>query len=372
MRSDLGVREVRTGRDLARFVDLPYRLYRGDPCWAPPLRRDVRRQLSAGRNPFFAHGEVACFLAERGGRAAARAAAIVNRAHNEFHGDGTGFFGFFESREDAEAARAVLESCAQWLRARGMQAMRGPTSLSTNDECGLLVEGFQHRPTLLTPHNPPGYATLLEASGLAKVKDMYLYQHLVTALPERLVRGAHLVIRRQGVTLRALRKERMREDLGLLRGLYSSGWERNWGFVPMSEQEIDAMAAELTPIVEPELVVFIERAGETLAFAAAIPDMNEALRKNPGGRLFPGILRVLWAARSIRRVRILLLGIRPDVQGLGLDAPMFEWIWRKAGELGYEWGEAGWVLEDNAAMNNALLRFGFERYKTLRLFERAL
>ncbi len=372
MRADLAIREVRTRRDLARFVDLPYRLYRGDPCWTPPLRRDVRRQLSPRRNPFFRHGEAACFLAELDGRPAARAAAIVNRAHNQFHGDRTGFFGFFESSEDSAAATALLRHCAGWLRERGLQAMRGPTSFTTNDECGLLVEGFQHPPTLLTPHNPPGYAALLEAAGLSKVKDLYLYQHLVNALPERLVRGAQAVVRRQGVTLRPLRKKHLVEDLALLRRLYASGWERNWGFVPMSEDEISALAAELAPIVEPELVVFVERAGETLAFAAALPDMNVALRRNPGGHLFPGILRILWAARSVRRLRVLLLGIRPDLQGVGLDVPMFEWIWRKAGELGYEWGEAGWVLEDNAAMNNALVRFGFERYKTLRLYEQAL
>jgi len=366
------VREVTSRRDLARFVDLPYRLHRGDPCWTPPLRRDVRRLLSPRVNPFFHHAEAALLLAERGGRAVGRAAAIENRAHNRFHADRTGFFGFFECEDDPQAARALLEACAAWLRARDLQVLRGPVSPSTNDECGLVVEGGEHPPTLLTPHNPPYYAQLLEGAGLRRARDLYLYWHSTEGLPERLARGAEAVSRRQKVSLRPLRKDRLDEEVGLVRALYASAWERNWGFVPLTEAEIDHLAAELRPIVVPELFVFVERAGEPVAFAAALPDFNQALRANSGGRIFPGILRVLWAARRIRGVRILLMGIRPDQRALGLDALMFHWIWTKAWELGYAWGEAGWVLEDNAPMNNALLRLGFERYKTLRLYERAL
>ena len=368
----LGVREVASRRDLARFVDLPYRLHRGDPCWTPVLRRDVRKLLSPRANPFYRHAEAALLLAERDGRVVGRAAAIENRAHNAFHADRTGFFGFFECERDDEAAAALLQRCAGWLSARGLESMRGPVSPSTNDECGLVVEGFEHPPTLLTPHNPPYYGELLERAGLRKARDLYLYWHGTDGLPERLSRGAEAVSRRQKVTLRPLRKERLDEEVDLVRRLYASAWERNWGFVPMTDAELDSLAAELRPIVVPELFVFVEREGEAVAFAAALPDVNQALRANPGGRLFPGLLRILWAMRRIRGVRVLLLGIRPDQRALGLDALMFHWIWSKAWELGYAWGEAGWVLEDNAPMNNALLRFGFERYKTLRLYERAL
>jgi GNAT superfamily N-acetyltransferase len=369
--SDLAVREVDSRRDLARFVDLPYRLHRGDPCWTPPLRRDVRKLLSP-EHPFFLQAEAAWFLAERQGRVVGRAAAIENAAHNRFHGDRVGFFGFFECADDPEAARALLERSADWLSARGLEAMRGPVSPSTNGECGLVVAGGEHPPTLLTPHNPPYYAALLEGAGLHGVKDLYFWWHSTEGLPERLVRGTQAVARRQKVTQRALRKDRLADEIAIVRGLYASAWERNWGFVPMSDEELDQLAIDLRPILVPELFVFVEREGEPVAFAAAVPDFNQALRANPGGRLFPGILRILRASRRIRGVRILLMGIRPDQRNLGLDALMFHWIWTRAHALGYAWGEAGWVLEDNAAMNNGLMRLGFERYKTLRLYERAL
>lgn len=368
----LAVREVASRRDRERFVGLPYRLHRGDPCWTPMLRRDVRKLLSPQANPFFQHAEAALFLVERGGRALGRAAAIENRAHNRFHADRTGFFGFFECEDDPQAAQALIEACSAWLRARGLDHVRGPVSPSTNDECGLVVHGFEHPPTLMTPHNPPYYERLLAEAGLHKVKDLYLYRHRTDSLPERLARGAEAVARRNKVTLRPLRKDRLDEEVELVRALYASAWERNWGFVPMTDEELDHLAAELRPIVVPELFVFMERDGEALGFAGSFPDFNQALRSNPSGRIFPGILRVLWASRRIDTVRVLLLGLRPDQRGLGLDALLFHWLWVKAGQLGYTWGEAGWVLEDNAPMNNALQRFGFERYKTLRLYERAL
>ncbi len=368
----VAVREVASRRDRERFVDLPYRLHRGDRCWTPMLRRDVRKLLSPEKNPFFQQASAALFLAEKDGRAVGRAAAIENRAHNAFHADRAGFFGFFECEDDPATARALLERCADWLRSRKLDCMRGPMSPSTNDECGLVVFGHEHPPTLMTPHSPPYYEGLLLAAGLEKVKDLYLYRHRTDSLPERLARGAEVVARRYKVTLRALRKERLDEDVELVRSLYATAWERNWGFVPMSDKEMDNLAAELKPIVVPELFVFMERDGETLGFAGALPDMNQALRANPSGRMFPGILRVLWATRRIDTVRVLLLGLRPEQRGLGLDALLFNWLWTKAGELGYTWGEAGWVLEDNAPMNNALQRFGFDRYKTLRLYERAL
>jgi GNAT superfamily N-acetyltransferase len=366
------VEPVTGRRGLADFVAVPYALHRGDPCWVAPLRRDVRAQLSRDANPFFEHAEAACFLARARGRALGRIAAIHNRLHNEVHGDSVGFFGFFESVRDPEVAAALLETAAGWLRARGLTVMRGPVSFSTNDEAGLLVDGFDTPPTVMMPHNPSYYAGLVEEAGLRKAKDLLVYRRGVDPLPPRLVEAAAVLERRHAITVRALDRRRFEAEVDLVKRLYNAAWERNWGFVPMTDREIAHLAKQLRPIVVPELVVFAERDGQPVGFATAVPDVNVALRRNPSGRLFPGMLKVWWAARRIERLRVLLLGTLPEWRGKGLDALLYKSIWEAARRKGYRWAEAGWVLEDNHAMRNALVRMGFEPYKTYRLYDRPL
>ncbi len=364
----LRVRAVRTRADLERFVAFPYRLNRGDPRWTPPLRRDVFRRLSREKNPFFEHGDALYLLAERNGDVVGRVAAIENQAHNAYHQDRAGFFGFFEAVEDPLAVLDLLAQAGAWLRERGLVEMLGPVSFSTNDECGVLVDGFETPPTLLTPHNPAYYDGLLEWAGMRKAKDLFQWQRDATVLPERLERGVKALARRKRVSVRHLDKGAFDEDLQHIKRLYNGVWERNWGFVPMTDAEIEHLAAELKPIIQPDLVAFAERDGEVIGFAIALPDLNVALRRNPGGRLFPGILKILWAARRIHRLRFLLLGLSSEFRGSGVDALMILSIWRKAKARGFVWGEAGWILEDNLAMNNAMQRMGFEHYKTLRLY----
>jgi len=366
------VRPVRTAADLSRFIAFPYRLHRGDPLWVPPLRMDVRTLLSRKKNPFFQHSEAEYFLAERAGEMVGRIAAIHNRAHNGFHGESIGFFGFFECVDNQEVADALFAVAADWLKARGLTAMRGPASFSTNDECGLLVDGFDTPPTLLNPHNPPYYVRLVERAGFAKARDLLQYQSTNPALPERLVQAAQLMAERKRIKLRRIDMKHFDDEVERIKGVYNAAWERNWGFVPLTDPEIDHLAKQLKPVVVPDLVVFAERDGHVIGFGAALPDLNVALKRNPSGRLFPGILKVLWAARKITRVRILLLGVLKAYRMSGADALMYHWIWEKGRALGYNWGEAGWILEDNAAMINAAERLGFRPYKTLRLYDRPL
>jgi GNAT superfamily N-acetyltransferase len=359
-------------RDLAAFVGLPYGLHAGDRCWAPPLRRDVRAMLSPRRNPFFEHAEAAYFLARDGARVVGRIAAIHNRRHSEVHEDATGFFGFFECRDDAEAAGALFEAAAGWLRARGLRVMRGPASFSTNDEAGLLVDGFETPAVLMTPHNPRCYVRLVEGAGFAAVKDLLAYQSTSDHLPERLVDGARILEKRYGVTTRILDMRRFEAEIVLVRDLYNAAWEKNWGFVPLTEREIGHLARRLRPIVVPELVVFAEREGQSIGVGVALPDLNVALRANPSGRLFPGILKVLRASRGITRLRVLMLGTSPEWRSKGIDALLYKRIWEEGYRKGFRWAEAGWILEDNHAMRNGLERMGFEVYKTYRLYERDL
>jgi hypothetical protein len=245
-------------------------------------------------------------------------------------------------------------------------------SPSINDECGLLVDGFDTPPVIMMPHNPRYYVALTEGAGFRKVKDLIAFQSTGTEMPPRLVRGASIAARRQGITLRMLDMKRFDEEVNRVKQLYNRAWERNWGFVPLTDAEIDHLAKQLKPVVVPEIVCFAERAGETIGFGIALPDLNVALKHNPSGRMFPGILNVLWHARKIARVRVLLLGVLKEYRASGVDALMYHWIWTRGTAKGYTWGEAGWILEDNAAMINAAQNLGFRPYKTYRIYDRAL
>ncbi len=372
MSATVEIAEIHKPRDLRAFIGLPYDLHRRDPLWVPVLRRDVATLVSRGKNPFFEHAEAAYFLARQDGRVAGRIAAIENRLHNEFHGDRVGFFGLFESVDDKAVAGALLEAAAEWLRSRGLTLVRGPASFSTNDECGLLVDGFETPPVLMMPHNPRHYATLIEGAGFAKAKDLLVYQTTDDKLPPRLVEGTEVLKQRYGVTTRPLDMKRFDEEVETVKRLYNASWEKNWGFVPMTDGEIDHLAKQLRPVVVPEMVIFAEREGSPVGFAVALPDLNVALKLNPSGRLFPGILRVLWASRTINRIRVALLGALPEWRGKGVDALLYRGIWEAGYAKGFRWAEAGWILEDNFAMRNGLVRMGFEVYKTYRLYDRAL
>jgi GNAT superfamily N-acetyltransferase len=338
----------------------------------------VELLLSREKNPFFEHAEAEYFLAERDGQIVGRIAAISNRLHNETHGDRVGFFGFFEAVDDQTVADRLLEAAAEWCRARGHDVLRGPTSFSVNDECGLLVDGFETPPTLMMPHNPRYYGALLERAGFAKAKDLWVYEggreDRYVPVPERLARGTELIRQRMGITIRPLDMKDFEGEVERIKELYNAAWEKNWGFVPMTEHEIDHLAEQFKPVVIPELVPMAVKDGKLIGFGITLPDLNVVFRRNRSGRMFPMILKLLWAlkTRKIRRARILLLGVLPEYRGKGVDAMLYHWIWTKSGEREIYWGEAGWILEDNPAMNAGLEKMTFRVYKTYRLYDRPI
>jgi GNAT superfamily N-acetyltransferase len=358
--------------DLAAFVALPYELHRSLTGWTPLLRKDVRAVLDPAKNPFFDHAERELFLARRGRRVVGRIAAIHDRLHNETHGDRVGLFGFFESVDDPVVAGALFDAAAEWLRERRRDTLRGPLSPSINDEAGLLVDGFETPSVLMMPHNPRYYPALVEGAGFRKARDLLVFQGTGTELPERLVEATDIVRKRYGVTCRPIDMKRFPEEVALIKRLFNVGWQRNWGAVPLTDREVDHLAAQLKPLVVPDLVAFAEHEGQPIGFGAAVPDFNAALRANPSGRLFPGILKVLWASRRLTRLRVLLLGLLPEWHGRGVDAVLYRHIWENGYARGYRWAEAGWILEDNHAMINGLTRMGFEVYKTYRVYERPI
>ena len=366
----LTVSPVTSKAEQRAFVDLPYDLYRHDPGWTPLLRRDVETLLSPRKNPFFEHAEAAHFLARQGTRVLGRISAIHNRRHNEVHRDQVGFFGFFESIDVQGVADALFAAAEAWLRARSLTVMRGPANPSLNDEVGLLVKGFETPSVLMMPHNPAYYVHLVEEAGFVKAMDLLAYERAAEELPPRLLAGARLLEERHGITLRRLDLARFEEEVALVKEIYNQAWEHNWGFVPMTDREIEHLCAQLRPVVVKDLVVFAYQGGRPIGFAAALPDLNVALRRNPSGRFFPGILKVLWASRRIDRLRVLLLGAVPAWKGRGVDVLLYKAIWEEARRLGYVWGEAGWILEDNHVMRNGLTRMGFKPYKTYRVYDR--
>jgi len=341
--------------------------------WVAPLRMDVRKLLDRRSNPFFQHGDAEFFLAERDGEVAGRIAAIRNDAHGRHHPAEThvGFFGFFECVNDQRVADALFEAAAGWLLARNLTVMRGPASYSTNDECGLLVDGFDTPPAIMNPHNPPYYVELVERAGFVKAMDLLCYQSVGTEPPPRLIEGARRLAERHKVTLRSLDMSRYEEEVERVKQIYNSAWSDNWGFIPMTDAEIDALAKALKPVVVPQLVVFAEMEGRLIGMGVSIPDFNVALRKNPSGRLFPfGLLKIMLARRHITRIRTLILGVLPQYRRTGADALMYEWTWREGRRLGYDWCEASWLLENNPAIRNGMEKLGFQVYKTLRMYDR--
>jgi GNAT superfamily N-acetyltransferase len=373
------IRRVESAGELSRFIELPYRLHRRDRTWVPPFKSEVRKLLDRRANPFFQHAEAEYFLAERDGQVVGRIAAIHNRLHNEIHEDRVGFFGFFECINDFTVAAPLLDAAAAWLRLRGLDTIRGPMSFSVNDECGLLISGFDAPNTLMMPHNPPYYLPLIETAGFTKARDLICLQggsHVAPIpAPERTVRAVELILKRYGLRIRMLNMKRFNEEVELVKQLYNACWEKNWGFVPMTDAEIDHLAASFKPVVIPELVPFVEREdGTPVGFGLALPDLNQALVNNRSGAMFPAALTMLWKLRrkQITRARILLLGILPEWRGKGIDAALYHWIWTRAGERNMGWGEAGWLLEENHAIIQGLAKAGFAPYKTYRVLDRPL
>lgn len=370
--SQVEVVPVRDARASRQFLNFPYSLYSNDPHWVPPLRIAQKELFNKDTHPFYKHAEVACFLARREGRIAGRIAAILDRNYNEFHGEHTGFFGFFEAECSQPVTDALFASARTWLKDRGAQVIRGPMNPSTNYECGLLVDGFDSSPYLMMPHNPPYYAELIERAGFRKAKDLYAHiasTDLEARSLEKLSRVEKRVAAEDRVRIRPIRREAFAEDVALAWEVYNASWSRNWGFVPMTRDEFFFMAKDMKSILVPDFVLLGEVQGKVVGFALGLPDINQAL-KHAGGRLFPlGLLKILYHKRSIRSLRIVALGVVEQYRTAGVAAGFYIELFRRAQALGYKECEMSWVLEDNTLMNRSIEALGGRRYKTYRIYE---
>lgn len=365
------IQEVSGKKDLDRFIELPFRLYRENSLYAPPLRRELREQFSSA-NPFFRHAESRYFLASRGKKILGRVASIVNHLHLDIHRENVGFFGFFESIDDPGVSRGLLKAVQDDLAERGMTAMRGPLNFSTNDECGVLIEGFDAPPMIMTPYNPPYYEGLMEAFGLRKCKDLFAYLYEVQErLPEKILRVAEIASKR-GLTVRPVEKKRFREEMLIFRDVYNSAWEKNWGFIPLTEEEVVHMGSKLKQVMVPELTLVAEDRGRPVGFLGLLPDFNEVLR-HMGGRLTPvSLAKALYYSRRISGLRLLLFGIKEEYRNKGVDALLLREGYAGIRRGRYRKVEFSWILEDNIPVQRIVDMVGGRLYKRYRIFEKSL
>jgi GNAT superfamily N-acetyltransferase len=362
----------RTFRD---FIRLPYQIYDGDPNWVAPLIRDVKTAFNKKKHPFHTHSEVQPYVAYRDGRAVGRIAAINNRNHVAYHEEPVGFFGYFECVNDPEVAAALFDRTAEWLGDRGLETMRGPASFSLNETAGLLTLGFDRPPTVMMPYNPEYYVDLITEAGFEAVQSLIGYHLSHSDAPEKLVELEKKLEKRLGVRTRTIDMNNFETELERLRDLYNKAWEKNWGFVPMTDAEIDFMAHELKPLVKriPTQVIFAERDdGETIGFTLFLMDANQALI-HARGRLFPfGLVKILKYLPKMNYCRVLTLGLVPEARGQGIDNLLIMALFRYGAAAGTIGGEFSWILEDNTAMRKPLERIGSVISKRYLLYDRPI
>ena len=372
------IRPVRNRRDLNAFIDLPFRLRRGDPQWVPPLRFERRQFLDHSKNPYFEHADAEYFLAERGGEVVGRISAQVDRRWDEFQGGNDGMFGFFESEDDPGVAAALFEAATGWLEDRGRERMLGPMEFTTNDEVGLLIEGYDEPSMILEPWHPPYYRTLIEALGLTKTIDLYMWKLWFGQLKagtelHPMIHAAARKSEEAGVVIRSMRKRDMADEVAAFMEVYNEAWGDNWGFVPITEAEVEFQAKNLKPVLDEDWAMIAEKDGEVVGAALTLPDVEQAIARM-NGRLLPfGWWHFARRKRYIDRLRVFALGVKHDYQHLGVAAALYVRHVETAAKPGQiKGGHMGWILETNEAMNRAMEGMGGRIVQRYRIYELAL
>jgi hypothetical protein len=369
-RQDLHVEEVKNQKDLMTFVRFPWEIYQGNRLWVPPLLKDLLLKFDP-KHPFRSHAEMILFLAFREGKMVGRIAGIIDHHYIEFHQEKVGFFGFFESIPDAEVAETLLQKIADWLKGQGMEKMAGPMNPSTNDECGLLIEGFDSPPCLMMPYNPPHYPSLMEGFGLRKKMDLYAFLLEESSfLLDRLDRITQRLRKREPqLDVRPIHLRRLNEELKIIKNIYNQAWSRNWGFVPLTDEEINLLAKELKSLVVSDLVLFAYWGEEPVGFSVSLPDYNVVLKHLNGKIGLLGLLKFLYYSKKINKIRVMLLGVKHDFQKKGVEGLLYVETFKNGIKRGYHRAECSWILEENVLMQRGIEAMGGKRYKTYRIYE---
>src|SRR5437868_2487706 len=379
----LEIRAVESKKEQETFLHVPWTLgMKNDPLWVPPLLDDYRRLLDAKKSPYLKHGEVLCFLALQDGQPVGRVSAQIDADFDKQWPDekGVAFFGFFDSKDDAAVSRALFDAAGAWARSKGRTRIRGPFTLDSKGETGVLIDGFDTPPRIGMPHNKPYVGPLLEKTGFAKAKDFYCWWYTPGHIDERTRRIAERTLKLPDVRVRPMDLSHFRREVDIVRDIYNEAWSQNWGFTPLTAEELAIIASEYKMFVDTEIALIAEVDGKPAAMCFAIPDVNE-LVKDFDGELIKrplNLLKLLWRLRFRRpkHARLILLGVKEEYRASHkygtLAAVLYVEVARRGGARGYKGGELGWTLEDNVMINRGIERMGARKYKTYRVYEKAI
>lgn len=374
---NLRITPVESRHDLKRFIKFPYQLYHSDPHWIPPLFFERRDLIDPKKNPYFDHAQVKLFLAWRGTKLVGRISAQLDEEYEKFHKERLGHFGFFETEENPATAAALFEAAEEYLRSLGVPRMVGPFNYSINQESGLLIEGFDQPLMIMTPYNPPYYASYLESLGFQKAKDIFAWHFPVGPVPSDPQEIANEVKKQEGVSIRSVNLKKFEQDFKIMMDVFNSAWSKNWGYVPWTDKEIKTVAKEMKIILDPEVTFLIEVHGEAAGICAFLPNVYEIIG-DLNGRLFPtGWAKFLYRLKThhFKCGRLLILGVHEKFRTFamgGLSVLLYEQINTRGYRRGFEWAELGWTLEDNDRINSGIEFMGGKKYKIFRLFEKSI
>lgn len=363
---------VDNNRSLSEFIHFPYRLLKRWKAFVPPLISDVKTTLDKQKNPFFQHADIQMFLARENGRVVGRIAAIIDRNFIETRKEMIGLFGFFDAIDDAYVAKALFNTASKWLREENLKKMLGPANPSMNDEIGVLIDAFNLPPRVKMVWNPPYYPILYEEAGFKKSMDVLAWTMSKEDISDRLLRMGDAIVKRTKASFRTPDLKNFDKEMNMFRSIYNEAWAQNWGFVPWTKDEFDHAAKSIKQILDKDLVLIAEVDGKPVGFSLALPDINLALR-HINGRLFPfGLPILLWHARKIKEVRVVILGVIKEYRNKGIDTALYYETFMRGTKKGYNIGEMSWILENNEPMIKMLQMMGAKPYKTYRLYERDL
>ncbi|HUI71811.1 MAG TPA: GNAT family N-acetyltransferase [Spirochaetia bacterium] len=369
------IRRVRSKKDRAVFVTMPWKLYRNDSHWVPPLVSDQMAFIDPSKGVFFDHGEAELFLVYRGAQPVGRISAHINLHYDEYYNDAKGFVGFFECEDDLEASQALFRAAESWLSGRGRKVMEGPMSFGVYDETGILVKGFDTDPYVLTSHNPPYYQRLFEAAGWEKSIDWYAFRGRASVFQKELSPKyfvlSQRVLKRNGIAVRtADLKHHLDREADIVKSIFATAWSGNWGHVPLTDREFERLKDGVRQFVVPELTFIVELEGKPIAFALAIYDANVAVKK-VNGRLFPfGFVTLLATMKKTRRFRLVLMGVLEEYRHQGIEVAMYSHVIQEGMRLGFEEVEMSMIVETNEAMISSAERMPVERYRTWRIYRK--
>lgn len=373
------IREVTSKAERKAFIKFAWKVYRKDPelkkNWVPPVVSDYMKTLDTQAYPLYEHADLKMFTAWKNGEMAGTIAAVENRRHNEIHQDRVGFWGFFECYDDQEVADALFKAAAGWLQGKGLDTMRGPVSPSMNDQCGMLVRGYDSPPVFLMLYNPPYYNDLVKRAGHEIGQELlawYIDQDLIDI--KRLSRIAGHVQKRERLRVRDMDMKDFDNEVRKIREIYNSAWEKNWGFVPMTDREFDFMAKSMKSVADPHFIYFVENEeGKAIGFSLSLPDMNQALKHVNGNPFTPwGLVKFLWYRRNISTFRTITMGVLPEYRNKGIDSILNARISEHGGKYGLYASEMSWVLKSNEAMSKLAKVIGGKPYKEYVIYEKRI